>query len=561
MLKDTPEALQIIILALVNKVVTSCYYPQKWAEGITSLLLKEGDEEDPNNFRAITVASAISKVLAIMLDERLENFVKENKVMTPLQIGFEKKARPADHLFVLRNLIDSYTIRNKKLYACFVDFQKAYDSVWRMGMYYKLLKIGVDVNMIRLIKDMYDKTTQVLKMNGKVTTPFRTHKGVRQGCVLSPRLFNLFVNDIPGIFDKKCDPVKLGNTYLQCLMYADDIVILSESREGLQRCMTKLERYTEKWDMKLNKKKTKVLIFQKQGKMPKVDIKFQGETLEQVAQYKYLGTIISRNGTFTLNTKYLKGKGLRARYLVTKTVGTNGKPSTIIKIFEKMVEPILLYNCEIGQVYMPKNITFEKFESRMWNLSSEMDRVVYGLLRQTLGLQKKTTRLGMLAEVGKHPLSMRIYIQTMKYYVRLLSTESKLLQNALLEATKRYQEGRGGWVQQIVFLRKATRLENKFELVKEPTSFNTKFKKALHQRFAEYWQEERKKSGKLRFFFEHKKDFRYESYLDLTPRDHRIAMSRLRLSSHKLPIEQMRIQKVNKEQRVCSICESGGVGG
>ena len=129
MLKDTPEALQIIILALVNRVVTSCYYPQKWAEGITSLLLKEGDEEDPNNFRAITVASAISKVLAIMLDERLEKFVKENKVMTPLQIGFEKKARPADHLFVLRNLIDSYTIRNKKLYACFVDFQKAYGSI------------------------------------------------------------------------------------------------------------------------------------------------------------------------------------------------------------------------------------------------------------------------------------------------------------------------------------------------------------------------------------------------------------------------------------------------
>ncbi len=209
---------------------------------------------------------------------------------------------------------------------------------------------------------------------------------------------------------------------------------------------------------------------------------------------------------------------------------------------------------------MPKNITFEKFERRMWDFSSEMDKVVYGLLRQTLGLQKKTTRLGMLAEVGKHPLSMRIYIQTMKYYVRLLNTESKLLQNALLEATKRYQEGKGSWIQQIVFLRKATNLENKFELVKNPTSFNTKFKKALHQKFDEYWQEERKTDGKLRFYFEHKKDFKYENYLDLAQKDHRIAISRLRLSSHKLPIEQMRIQKVNREERVCPICESGEVG-
>ena len=92
-----------------------------------------------------------------------------------------------------------------------------------------------------------------------------------------------------------------------------------------------------------------------------------------------------------------------------------------------MVEPILLYNCEIGQIDIPKNTDLSKFEKRMWDFNSERDKVVYGLLRQILGLQKKTTKLGMLAEVGKHPLSLKIYIQTMKYYVRLITTESKLL--------------------------------------------------------------------------------------------------------------------------------------
>ena len=108
-------------------------------------------------------------------------------------------------------------INDKPLFACFVDFQKAYDSVWRMGLYYKLLKNGVDVNIVRLVKNMYDKTSQTLKINGKVTAPFRTYKGVRQGCILSPRLFNMFINDLPEIFDQTCDPVKLGNIDLQCL--------------------------------------------------------------------------------------------------------------------------------------------------------------------------------------------------------------------------------------------------------------------------------------------------------------------------------------------------------
>ena len=107
---------------------------------------------------------------------------------------------------------------------------------------------------------------------------------------------------------------------------------------------------------------------------------------------------------------------------------------------------------------MPKNITFEKFENRMWNSSSAIDNVVYGLLRQVLSLQKKTPNLGMLAEVGKHPLCTKIYIQTMKYYVRLTSSDNILLKNALLEATKRYQKGKISWLKQIMFLRKTTKL-------------------------------------------------------------------------------------------------------
>ena len=256
-LKACPESLQKLILKLMNLIKNSIYYPEKWAEGITSLLHKDGDDEDPNNFRAITVTNTIAKVMAIMINERLITFIEENKTLKKEQIGFEKKARPADHLFVLKTLIDHYNSQGKKLYACFVDFQKAFDSVWRYGMYYKLIKSGIDTGTIKLFMDMYEKTTQTLKFGNKTSRKFRTQKGVKQGCILSPKLFNIFINDIPDMLDQSCHPAILGNTPISCLMYADDLILISETEQGLQNCLNKLHEYTEKWNLKVNLKKHK----------------------------------------------------------------------------------------------------------------------------------------------------------------------------------------------------------------------------------------------------------------------------------------------------------------
>ena len=153
-------------------------------------------------------------------------------------------------------------------YSCFVDFSKAYDSVWRNGLLYRLILNGLSLKFILLIKSMYTELQAAVKLPNGVTPYFSSLVGVRQGCNLSPMLFNLFVNDIFDLFDNaKCDPVKLQTKLIHCYMYADDLLILSETENGLTKSLERLSNYAKKWKLKISAKKTKVIVFNKAGKI------------------------------------------------------------------------------------------------------------------------------------------------------------------------------------------------------------------------------------------------------------------------------------------------------
>ena len=151
-----------------------------------------------------------------------------------------------------------YKKERKWLFTCFIDFKSAFDFISRPFLFFKLFKLGMSSKFLTILRDIYGDVESSMKIAGRLSCPFSSNIGVKQGCVLSPALFNLFVSDLPSIFDSTCEPPSLYDTKVNCLMYADDLVVLSESAAGLQTALNKLSVYCEKWGLTgINVKKLK----------------------------------------------------------------------------------------------------------------------------------------------------------------------------------------------------------------------------------------------------------------------------------------------------------------
>ena len=205
-----------------------------------------------------------------ILNQRLLEHVTSLNILHKSQIGFLLKNWTSDHLLTLQTLIDKYVhCHDEKVYTCFVDFRKAFDSVWKDGLLYKLLQIGVGGRFYKLIKNIYSNSSCALKIGTSQTRSFSYSRGVRQGCILSPLLFNLYVNDLPSAFQNTLsDPIILPNgTKLNSLFYTDDLIVISRSKIGIQNCLNTLPSFCNSWMLDINFKKTRnVMIFQKWAK-------------------------------------------------------------------------------------------------------------------------------------------------------------------------------------------------------------------------------------------------------------------------------------------------------
>lgn len=350
-LKNLTPHIKNSMLKLFNHCFDSGTYP--WNTSIITPIHKKGDTHDPDNYRAIAVGSCIGKLYSTILLNRFINFRNINCPDPINQIGFTKNAQTADHLFTLSTLVKKYKLKKHPIYSVFVDFRKAFDSICRQALFYKLATSGIVGKFYNSLRYMYANSKGFVKLSGHISHEFRINKGTEQGHPLSPDLFKLFFKDLSPLLEFSNCPL-LINKIVSHLLWADDLVILALDPVTLQNQLNILSDYCKSWGVDINMDKTKLLIFNgtksatKRYHIQIANLYLNGTKLERVESYCYLGIDITSTGSFKLALKNIQTKAIRSLITLKRTIDMSSISfKACCTLFDALVKPIILYAAPI----------------------------------------------------------------------------------------------------------------------------------------------------------------------------------------------------------------------
>ena len=514
---------------------------------------------DPNNYRGLTINSSLSKVFTTVLNNRLQKYLEDNDVINRYQIGFSKKSQTIDHMLILKTLADKYKAINQKLYFGFVDFKKAYDTVWRDGLIFKLLSQKINGKFLSVIKSMYQTSECCVKIDKFKTEFFQNNIGVMQGEVLSPLLFNLYINDLPDFISDHDSP-NLNGSAIDCLLYADDLVLMSTSKAGLQRKFDKLGQYCDDWRLTVNTDKTKVMQVSNGAKLPSPSssIKFKNSPLAFINTYKYLGIVFDSVGNFNAARQNMYERGQKALFKLKSVIDRDFlSPKISLDLFDKTVKPVCLYGSDIWTcLNVPQNNTCDDFIESFLK-KTQIDKVSTSFCKWLLGVHKYSSNFGVLGELGRHSLCIDALKSVIQYWKKLQTkrTQKSLLHDCLCESE--IIDVMGGksfksWIRQICSL---FGIENVLNIS------NHNISSKLKSSFESMWKRKINKDKKLRTYCKIKEHFRYEDYLDDLKFCERRLVTKLRISAHNFRIETGRHTRpiTPLEDRKCIQCTSGDI--
>ncbi|GBP84805.1 Retrovirus-related Pol polyprotein from type-1 retrotransposable element R2 [Eumeta japonica] len=211
---------------MFNDITNTETIPQQWTKSHIILLYKKGDKYDIGSYRPISLISNVYKIFAKLILKRIERTLDENQPKE--QAGFRSDYSVIDHIHVVRQFLEKYNEYQLTYYIAFIDYSKAFDYLQHAKIWEALLEQGIEHKYIRLIRNIYSRSTAIIQLEKK-STPFRVEKGVRQGDPLSPKLFSAVLESVFRRLNWEHLGINIDGHLLSHLRFADDIVLLAKT--------------------------------------------------------------------------------------------------------------------------------------------------------------------------------------------------------------------------------------------------------------------------------------------------------------------------------------------
>lgn len=275
---------------LLNAIHATGCIPAELEKSVYIALPKKPGTVECEQHRTISLMSNLTKVLLRVLMDRMRNRIIPE--ISETQFGFMADRGTRNAIFALRTVMERAIEVQTDLYLCFIDYSKAFDKVRHSDLFEILQAINCDGKDLRVIRNLYWEQEAAIRVDGDCSEYRPICRGVRQGCVFSPDLFNIYSEIILRNIEDH-EGIKVGGLNINNLRYADDTVLIADSVEKLQEILTTVARESENKGLQLNAKKTECMAISKQKDQPICSILCNGEQIKQVESFKYLGFTIT----------------------------------------------------------------------------------------------------------------------------------------------------------------------------------------------------------------------------------------------------------------------------
>ena len=343
-IKDSFLAIPGIIKHMYNQSITEGLFPDSWKRAIIMPLKKEGNSEDVNNLRPISLLPTPGKLLEKLIHTRTMKYLENQHILVDEQGGFQPNHSTILTTSYLTDYIFSAMNNNQITHTVFIDFKKAVDTINHKILLNKLKRLGFHQNAIKWFQNYLTNRTQRTFANKLISSELPIICGVPQGSILGPLMFLIYINDLTTCIK-----------HSQCRLFADDTVLYvscgssSEAKVNLQADLDNLSQWCQKNQLTINTNKTKGMSFGNKRLLDRdlpLDLKLNGVSLMIVQNYKYLGIILDPNLSFAKHIANLVSVVNFKAYSFTKFRHMLTK-SAAIRLYKSMILPYLDYGDSI----------------------------------------------------------------------------------------------------------------------------------------------------------------------------------------------------------------------